>query len=92
MISDFPGFVIQDLAYSYSVLLDHRPRSLFPRWLAYVNTCLTLLYWPAFGVIDGPVSYSDVGYNQVSLFMVLNFFTIRTNLFDGPLFAQQLLE
>lgn len=88
----FPGFVIQDFAYSYSVLLDRRPRSLCPRWLTYVNTCPTPFYWPAFGVIDGPVSYSDVGYKQVSLFMVPNLFTIRTNLSDGPLFAQQLLE
>lgn len=44
------------------------------RWLAYVNSCLTLFYRPAFGV------------------MMPNLFTIRTNLFDGPLFAQQLLD
>lgn len=49
-------------------LLDRRPQSPCPRWLAYVSTCLTLFYWPAFGVIDWPVCYSDVGYNQVSFY------------------------
>lgn len=51
MISNFPGFVIQDIAFSYSILLDRRPRTLFPRWLAYVTTGLALLYWPAFGLV-----------------------------------------
>lgn len=51
MMSNFPGFVIQDIAFSYSILHDRRPRTLFPRWLAYVTTSLTLLYWPAFGLV-----------------------------------------
>lgn len=51
MMSNFPGFVIQDIAFSYSILLDRRPRTLFPRWLAYVTTALTLWYWPAFGIV-----------------------------------------
>lgn len=61
MMSNFPGFVIQDIAFSYSVLLDRRPRTLFPRWLAYVSTSLTLFYWPAFGLFyvkDGVVAWN----------------------------------
>lgn len=62
MLLNFPGFVIQDIAFSYSILLDHRrPQPLFPRWLAYITTSLTLLYWPAFGlafVKTGPIAWN----------------------------------
>lgn len=50
LMVNFPGFVIQDLTFSYSILLDRRPRTLFPRWLAYVTTFLSLFCWPALGV------------------------------------------
>lgn len=50
-MSNFPGFIIQDVAFSYSILLHRRPQTLSPRWLAYVTTNLTLLYWPAFGLV-----------------------------------------
>ncbi|CZR53552.1 related to integral membrane protein [Phialocephala subalpina] len=46
----FSGLLCQDLAFSYAVLLDRRPRPLFPRWLAWVSTGLTLSFYPAIGV------------------------------------------
>lgn len=49
LIMNFPGFGV--MAWSYSVLLDRRPRTLSPRWLAYVNTSLAILYWPAFWLV-----------------------------------------
>ena len=55
---NFPGLVAQDIAFSYAVLKhDHRrgrtgrPQTLFPRWLAYLNTGLMLFYWPGFGLV-----------------------------------------
>ncbi|OCK76119.1 hypothetical protein K432DRAFT_385685 [Lepidopterella palustris CBS 459.81] len=46
----FASLLAQDLAFSYAILLDTRPRPLYPRWLALVTTGLTLTFWPALGV------------------------------------------
>ncbi|KAH7133992.1 integral membrane protein [Dactylonectria macrodidyma] len=46
----FASLLAQDLAFSYAILLDRRPRPLFPRWLSFVTTGLTLTFWPAIGV------------------------------------------
>jgi len=41
---------VQDFAFSYAILLDRREKPLYPRWLAFVTTGLTLTFWPALGV------------------------------------------
>jgi len=46
----FPSLLCQDLAFSYAILLDRRPEPLYPRWLAFVASGLTLTFWPALGV------------------------------------------
>lgn len=46
----FPPFIAQDLAISYAILSDRRPEPLFPHWLAWVNTGLTIGFYPALGV------------------------------------------
>jgi hypothetical protein len=46
----WPPFIAQDLAISYAILQDHRPNPLFPHWVAYINTGLTLFLYPALGV------------------------------------------
>lgn len=87
MFSNFPGFVIQDITFSYSILLDRRPRTLFPRWLAYVTTGLTLLYWPAFGLFF--VKTGVVAWNGALSFWVasvaggLNIFIISFYLYKA---------
>lgn len=87
MISNLPGFVIQDLAFSYSVLLDRRPRTLFRRWLQYLSTCLTLFYRPAFGVIY--VKWGVVAWNGAFVDLVgrvaggLNIFMISFYLYQA---------
>jgi hypothetical protein len=45
-----PAFIAQDFAFSYAILHDHRPRPLFPHWLAYLSTASTLFYWPALAI------------------------------------------
>lgn len=85
-MSNFPSFVVQDIAFSYAILLDHRcyrtrrPQTLFPRWLAYVSIGLMLFYWPAFGLVF--VKSGVVAWNGALPFWVgsitglLNIFTI----------------
>ncbi|KAL6401442.1 integral membrane protein [Ilyonectria robusta] len=46
----FASLLVQDFSFSYAILLDRRPRPLFPRWLSVVTTGLTLTFWPALGV------------------------------------------
>lgn len=46
----FPPFIAQDLALSWAILSDKRAQPLFPRWLAYATTGLTLTFYPALGV------------------------------------------
>lgn len=46
----FPPFIVQDLAVSWAILSDKRPKPLFPHWLAYATTGLTLTFYPALGV------------------------------------------
>ncbi|KAH8704872.1 integral membrane protein [Talaromyces proteolyticus] len=42
--------IAQDVAISYAILQDRRPNPLFPRWLAFVNTGLTVFLYPSLGV------------------------------------------
>ncbi len=87
MMSNFAGFVIQDIVFSYSILLDRRPRTLFPRWLAYVTTSLTPLYWPAFGLVF--VKTGVIAWNGALTFWVastataLNIFLISFYLYKA---------
>ncbi|KAF2497517.1 hypothetical protein BU16DRAFT_505930 [Lophium mytilinum] len=46
----FASLLCQDLAFSWAVLLDRREKPLYPRWLAFLTTALTLCFWPALGV------------------------------------------
>lgn len=46
----FPPFVAQDLAISWAILSDTRSKPLFPHWLAYTTSGLTLTLYPALGV------------------------------------------
>ncbi|TPX14161.1 uncharacterized protein E0L32_000555 [Thyridium curvatum] len=46
----FPALLCQEFAFSYAILLDKRPNPLFPRWVAYTSSALTLGFWPATGV------------------------------------------
>lgn len=46
----FPPFVAQDLAISWAILSDARSKPLFPHWLAYTTSGLTLTLYPALGV------------------------------------------
>ncbi|KAJ5673958.1 hypothetical protein N7462_009397 [Penicillium macrosclerotiorum] len=46
----WPPFIAQDLAISWAILSDRRPKPLFPRWLAYTTTGLTIGLYPALGV------------------------------------------
>ena len=46
----FPPFIAQDLAIAYGILSDRRPDPLFPHWLAWLNTGLTIALYPALGV------------------------------------------
>lgn len=50
MIFAFPALFVQDICFSYAILQDRRERPLFPRWLAYTSTGLSMFYWLAFGV------------------------------------------
>jgi hypothetical protein len=45
----FTGLLAQDFALYYAILMDRRPDPLFPRWLAYFTTLMTLTFWPAAG-------------------------------------------
>ncbi|EXJ76284.1 uncharacterized protein A1O5_00792 [Cladophialophora psammophila CBS 110553] len=45
----FPSLLAQDLSFSYGVLLDRRQNPLFPHWLAYFSSGMTLTFWPALG-------------------------------------------
>jgi len=45
----FPSLLAQDLSFSYGVLLDKRDKPLFPHWLAYFSSGMTLTFWPAIG-------------------------------------------
>lgn len=95
MMPNILGFVVQDIAFSYAVLYDHRryrtrraqQQTLFPRWLAYVSTGLTLFYWPALGLFY--VKSGVVAWNGALTFWVagaatvLNVFTISFYLYKA---------
>lgn len=46
MMMPWPSFIVQNWAFAYAVLLDRRPRPLFPRFMAYVNIIAPMLYLP----------------------------------------------
>lgn len=95
MASNFFGLVVQDIAFSYAVLHDHRrcrtrqaqQQTLFPHWLAYVSSGLTLSYWPAFGLLY--VKSGVLAWNGALTFWVaaittlLNVFTISFYLYKA---------
>ncbi|KAH7385679.1 membrane protein [Pyrenochaeta sp. MPI-SDFR-AT-0127] len=42
----WPTFLIQNWAYSYAVIVDTRPKPLFPKWIAIVNIISPVLFTP----------------------------------------------
>lgn len=57
----FPSLLAQDFAFSYAILLDKSPNPLFPRWLAWVTSALTVTFYPALGVHcvkGGPLAWN----------------------------------
>jgi len=57
----FPPFIAQDLLVSCAILSDKRPTPLIPHWVAWVNSAVTLTFYPAFGVHcvrSGPIAWN----------------------------------
>lgn len=46
----FPPFIAQDRAVSWAILSNKGSKPLFPHWLMYATTGLTLTFYPALGV------------------------------------------
>lgn len=46
----FPLFIAQDLLVSCAILSDKRSSPLIPHWVPWVNSAMTLAFYPAFGV------------------------------------------
>jgi hypothetical protein len=56
-------FMPQMIAWSYAILVDRRPAPLFPRWLAYLNLWVALMFTPATCLAffkTGPLAWNGV--------------------------------
>lgn len=49
-VMPFTTFVSGNFAFSYAVLMDPRPRPLFPRWFAYFSSIWPFGFWGALGM------------------------------------------
>ncbi|OAL44218.1 hypothetical protein IQ07DRAFT_663526 [Pyrenochaeta sp. DS3sAY3a] len=60
-VMPFVTFISGNFAFSYAVLLDKRPRPLFPKWFAYASTIWPFGFWGALGmhcVYDGAFAWN----------------------------------
>jgi len=82
----FSSLLCQDLAFSYAILQDRRPEPLYPRWLAFLTSGLTLTFWPALGVHcvhhgavawDGGLSFWTAGVGGGILTSIISLYTWR---------------
>lgn len=82
----FPSLLAQDIAFSYGVLLDRRAKPLFPRWLAYFSTLMTLTFWPAIGTHcvhhgaiawNGGLTFWTAGVGGGIQICVMSYYTFR---------------
>ena len=56
-------FVLELALFGIAVLIDNRPRPVFPRWLGYVNMWLALMFTPASFLVffkTGPLAWNGV--------------------------------
>jgi len=47
LVMPWPPFMAQYFAFSFAIVSDPRPRPLFPRWLAYFNISVEIMFTPA---------------------------------------------
>lgn len=87
LILDIPAFAVQELAFSYAVIQDRRPRPLFPRWVAYSTAISTIVYWPALGVpfvYNGALCWNGVvGFWLPTIVAVFSICNISIHLFKA---------
>ncbi|KAJ0415938.1 hypothetical protein BJY00DRAFT_250628 [Aspergillus carlsbadensis] len=57
----WPTFMVQNFAFSYAIILDRRPKPLFPREVAVANILSPILFTPGIGMhctLTGPVAFN----------------------------------
>lgn len=59
----WPTFMVQNFAFVYAIMLDSRPKPLFPKWLIPVNVIMPILFAFATGVhthMSGALAWNGV--------------------------------
>jgi len=79
----WPTFMVQSYCLSYAILIDKRPKSLFPRELALYNLIIPCLWTPAVGIHC--TKYGSVAYDGALTFWVLGI-SFCTQLFVESIF------
>lgn len=77
----WPTFMVQNFAFAYAIVLDNRPRPLFPKELIIVNILMPIIFAFATGIHcekDGPLAY-----NGAFAFYVIGFTFVVQLIVDG---------
>lgn len=70
----WPTFMVQNFAFVYAIMLDTRPKPLFPKWLIPFNIIMPILFAFATGIHthksgplawDGVVAFYIIGFSFV---------------------------
>jgi hypothetical protein len=86
----WPTFIVQNFAFSYAIIMDHRDRPLFPKWLIPVNVVIPILFTFATGIhttMTGPFAW-----NGVLTFYIVGFTFVVQLIVDGIFLALSALE
>jgi hypothetical protein len=65
LLMPWPTFLVQDWAWAYAILVDQRPRPVFPKFMAIFNIIIPCFFLPTLGMhadLSGADSYQGASY------------------------------
>jgi len=81
LVIAYQPFLPQIFAFAFAILSDRRPAPLFPRWLAYLNIWVALLFTPAICLAffkTGPLAWNGVFGFWIPAFVFVVMFVANT--------------
>lgn len=76
LLTPWPTFLVQDWAWAYAILVDQRPRPIFPKFMALVNILVPCLFLPTLGMhahLSGAIAYQGF----VTFWLIGGVFTMQ---------------